>query len=209
MADIHYAGPTRRGRFHEAHDNGEGRGACGFGLASQTSGGLGRHCPAQLHGSVGKPAGGADERGRNPAESRAFRMGAPVRFQKAVSRSKETAAAKRRKASRPALRGRQVPSAEGTGPTARRPPGARNAPAPVGASPPSVLGGHSPTAAGRPLTRNDDACLESPPTRKRASADTRRARTRPPEPWRRRVGNGQRARSFVGMLRLPRGVAPL
>ena len=31
----------------------------------------------------------ADERGRNPAESRAYRMGAPVRLEKAVSRSKE------------------------------------------------------------------------------------------------------------------------
>ena len=129
------------------------------GLASQTSGGLGRHCPAQLHGSVGKPAGGADERGRNPAESRAFRMGAPVRFQKAVSRSNENAAVKRRKASRPASRGRQVPSAEGTGPTARRPPDARNAPAPVGASPPWYLGAFPLKAAGRLSPRSDGACL--------------------------------------------------
>ena len=45
----------------------------------------------------------ADERGRNPAESRAYRMGAPVRSQKAVSRSKENAAVGRREARRSAL----------------------------------------------------------------------------------------------------------
>ena len=44
----------------------------------------------------------ADERGRNPAESRAYRMDAPVRFQKAVSRSKENAAVGRREARRSA-----------------------------------------------------------------------------------------------------------
>jgi len=48
------AGPTRRGRFHEAHANGEGCGACGSGLASRASGGLGSHRPAQLRGSVRK-----------------------------------------------------------------------------------------------------------------------------------------------------------
>src|SRR6478672_6993586 len=40
-------------------------------------------------GPSGNGLVGADERGRNPAESRGYRMGAPVRFQKAVSRSKE------------------------------------------------------------------------------------------------------------------------
>ena len=45
----------------------------------------------------------ADERGGKPAESRAYRMGAPVRFQKAVSRSKENAAVGRREARRSAL----------------------------------------------------------------------------------------------------------
>ena len=68
------------------------------------SGGLGRHCPAQLHGSVRQRTGGADERGGKPAESRAFRLSAaPVRFQKAVSRSKENAAVERREARRSAL----------------------------------------------------------------------------------------------------------
>jgi hypothetical protein len=79
------------------HANGEGCGACGFGLASRASGGLGSHCPAQLLGPSGNGLVGADERrAKNSAESRAFRMGAPVRFQKAVSRSKENAAVKRR-----------------------------------------------------------------------------------------------------------------
>jgi hypothetical protein len=47
-------------------------------------------------GPSGNGLVGADERGGKPAESRAYHMGAPVRFQKAVSRSKENAAAKRR-----------------------------------------------------------------------------------------------------------------
>ena len=51
-------------------------------------------------------------------------MGAPVRCQKAVPGSKENAAVRRRKACRPASCGRRFPSAEGTGPTVRRPPGA-------------------------------------------------------------------------------------
>jgi hypothetical protein len=40
--------------------------------------------------------------GESPRKSRAFRMGAPVRFQKAVSGSKENAAVERRKARRSA-----------------------------------------------------------------------------------------------------------
>ena len=45
----------------------------------------------------------ADERGaKNSAESRAYRMGAPVRFQKAVSGLKENAAVERREARRSA-----------------------------------------------------------------------------------------------------------
>ena len=67
-------------------------------LRKLISGGLGRHRPAQLRGSVRQRAGGADERGRKPAESRAYRMGAPVRLQKAVPRTKENAAVERREA---------------------------------------------------------------------------------------------------------------
>jgi len=94
-----------RGRSHEARANGEGCGACGFGLASRAPGGLGRHCPAQLCGSVGATRlVGMDERGGKPAESRAFRLSAaPVRFQKAVPGSKENAAVGRREARRHAL----------------------------------------------------------------------------------------------------------
>src|SRR5947208_14586204 len=102
--------PPDRGRSHETHANGEGCGACGFGLASRASGGLGRHRPAQLHGSVRQRAGGADESGGNPVESRAFEWAPPVRFQKAVPRTKENAAVKRRKARRSALwTGRSLP----------------------------------------------------------------------------------------------------
>ena len=61
-----------RGRQPVALVDGAGSGACGFGLVSRASGGLGRHRPAQLHGSVRQRAGGADESGGNPVESRAF-----------------------------------------------------------------------------------------------------------------------------------------
>ncbi len=54
-------------------------------------------------GPSGNGLVGADERGGKPAESRAYRMGAPVRFQKAVSRLKENAAVERREARRSAL----------------------------------------------------------------------------------------------------------
>ena len=48
-------------------------------------------------GPSGNGLVGADERGGKPAESRAFRLSAaPVRLQKAVSRSKENAAVERR-----------------------------------------------------------------------------------------------------------------
>src|SRR5207248_6590485 len=56
--------------------------------------------PPGASGDIARPnymgpserAGGADESGGNPVESRAYRMGAPVRFQKAVPRTKENAA---------------------------------------------------------------------------------------------------------------------
>src|SRR3954471_16420850 len=92
-------------------------------------------------GPSGNGLVGADERGGKPAESRAYRMGAPVRFQKAVSRSKENVAVKRRKASRSASwTGRSLPlkgQAQPQGGHRVR----RSAPAPVGASPPR-MGGH-------------------------------------------------------------------
>ena len=46
--------PARRGCQPVALVGGVGCGALGFGLRNRTSGGLGRHCPAQLHGSVRK-----------------------------------------------------------------------------------------------------------------------------------------------------------
>ena len=114
--------PTRTGRSHEARANGEGCGACGFGLASRAPGGLGRHCPAQLCGSVGATRlVGVDERGGKPAESRAFRLSAaPVRFQKAVPGSKEKRRSGAPRGAPVRVMDRQLPPAGGTGPTARR-----------------------------------------------------------------------------------------
>src|SRR4051812_32571000 len=72
-------------------------------LASLSPGASGDTARPNYMGPSGNGLVGADERGRKPAESRAYRMGAPVRFQKAVSRSKENAAVGRREARRSAL----------------------------------------------------------------------------------------------------------
>ena len=117
-----------RGRSHETHANGEGCGACGFGLASRASGGPRRHRPAQLCGSVRQRAGGADESGGNPVESRAVVNGAPVRFQKAIPGLKENAAVERREARRSALWiGSSLPL-EGQAMPQGRPTGRRSGP---------------------------------------------------------------------------------
>src|SRR5258705_14023058 len=82
--------PPDRGRSHETHANGEGCGACGFGLVSRAAGGLGSHCPAQLCGSVRQRAGGADERrGEKPCWIKELSDCGSFRLQKAVLRSKE------------------------------------------------------------------------------------------------------------------------
>src|SRR5438105_15125353 len=83
--------------------------------ASRASGGLGRHRPAQLHGSVRQRAGGADESGGNPVESRAFEW-APL----SVSRRRSRGLRKKRRGEAPIgapvrVMGRLVPSGGGTG----------------------------------------------------------------------------------------------
>src|SRR3954453_21016737 len=106
-------------------------------LASLSPGASGDTARPNYVGPSGNGLVGADERGGKPVESRAYRMGAPVRFQKAVSRSRENAAVERRKARRPASwAGRSLPlkgQAQPQGGHRVR----RSAPAPVGASPPS------------------------------------------------------------------------
>src|SRR5436190_15624986 len=67
-------------------------------LASLSPGASGDTARPNYVGPSGNGLVGADERGGKPVESRAYRMGAPVRFQKAVSRSKENAAVERRQA---------------------------------------------------------------------------------------------------------------
>src|SRR5881394_460527 len=110
-------------------------------------------------GPSGNGLVGADERrAKNSAESRVYRKGAPVRFQKAVSRSKEKRRGEAPIGAPVRVMGRLFPSAEGTG-FAVRPSHRvrRSAPAPVGASPPRFFGGFAPlgwghipqTAAGR------------------------------------------------------------
>src|SRR3954465_6147503 len=75
-------------------------------------------------GPSGNGLVGADERkAKNSAESRAYRMGAPVRFQKAVSGSKEKRRGEAPIGAPVRVMDRLLPSAEGTGPTARRPRG--------------------------------------------------------------------------------------
>jgi hypothetical protein len=77
--DVHSSGPPDRGRSHGRMRTGRMRRLRVRGLASRASGGLGRHRPAQLRGSVRQRTGGADESGGNPVESRAVVNGAPVR----------------------------------------------------------------------------------------------------------------------------------
>src|SRR5436305_11223994 len=65
--------------------------------------GLGRHRPAQLRGSVRQRAGGAEESGGNPVESRAFEW-APLSVSRRRSRvRRKNAAVERREARRSAL----------------------------------------------------------------------------------------------------------
>src|SRR5436190_14681344 len=74
------------------------------GLAHSPPGASGVTARPNYMGPSGNGLVGADERrAKNSAESRAYRMGAPVRFQKAVSRSRENAAVGRREARRHAL----------------------------------------------------------------------------------------------------------
>src|SRR3954451_6528967 len=80
----------------------------------------------------------ADERGGKPAESRAFRLSAaPVRFQKAVSRSKEKRRSGAPRGAPVRVMGRQFPPAGGTGPIVRRANGSAFRPANFGAPLPS------------------------------------------------------------------------
>src|SRR6478672_6797061 len=67
-------------------------------LASLSPGASGDTARPNYVGPSGNGLVGADERGRKLAESRAYRMDAPVRFQKAVPGSKENAAVERRQA---------------------------------------------------------------------------------------------------------------
>src|SRR5260221_14729035 len=84
-------------------------------------------------------------------------MGAPVRFQKAVPRTKEKRRGEAPIGAPVRVMGRLFPPAGGTGFAVRLSHRVRrSAPALVGASPPSD-GGTSPKAAGRTLPRNDGA----------------------------------------------------
>src|SRR6476619_7366187 len=67
-------------------------------LASLSPGASGDTARPNYVGPSGNGLVGADARGGKPAESRAYRMGAPVRFQKAVPGAKENAAVERRQA---------------------------------------------------------------------------------------------------------------
>ena len=103
----------------------------------------------------------ADERrAKNSAESMTYRKGAPVRFQKAVSRTKE----KRRGGApigAPArVMGRPFPSAEGTGFAVRRAIGCGVPHQRLSALRPPRMGANPPKAAGRTLPRNDGDWLD-------------------------------------------------
>ena len=155
---FHIQVPPDRGRSHETHANGEGCGACGSGLVSRASGGLGSHRPAQLRGSVRQRAGGADERrGEKSCGMRELSDCGSFRLQKAVLRSKEKRRGEAPIGAPVRVVGRLFPSAEGTGFAVRRPPGAAIRTSACRRFAP--LGwGTSQTAAGRTLHRNDGVC---------------------------------------------------
>ena len=106
-------------------------------------------------GPSGNGLVGADERrAKNSAESRAYRMGAPVRFQKAVSGSKEKRRGEAPIGAPVRVMDRLLPSDEGTGPTARRPRCGDPHSACRRFAPSD--GGTFPAAAGRTLPRNGE-----------------------------------------------------
>ena len=110
-------------------------------LASLSAGASGDTARPNYVGPSGNGLVGADERGGKPAESRAYRMGAPVRFQKAVPGTEEKRRGEAPIGAPVRVMGRLFPSAEGTGFAVRLSHRVRrSAPALVGASPPSDWG---------------------------------------------------------------------
>src|SRR5437763_11864297 len=107
-------------------------------------------------GPSGNGLVGADERGGKPAESRAYRMGAPVRFQKAVPRTEEKRRGEAPIGAPVRVMGRLFPPAGGTGFAVRLSHRVRrSAPALVGASPPWM--GTFPDSGRAPTTPDDAA----------------------------------------------------
>ena len=86
-------------------------------------------------------------------------MGAPVRFQKAVPRTKEKRRGEAPIGAPARVMGRLFPSAEGTGVAVRRATGCGVPHQRLSALRPPRMGGKSPKAAGRTLPRNDGAWL--------------------------------------------------
>ena len=110
-----------------------------------------------------RPATGWWERmkaGESPRNQGLSVKGAPVRFQKAVSRSKEKRRGEAPIGAPVRVMGRLFPSAEGTGFAVRRPTGAAFRTSACRRFAPSDGDGHSPKAAGRLLPRNDGAWLD-------------------------------------------------
>ena len=154
--------------------------------------------------------------GESPPNQGLSVKGAPVRFQKAVSRTKE-----KRRGGAPigapvCVMDRQFPSAEGTGFAARRATGCGDPHQRLSAlRPPWALGGFAPlgwghpqTAAGRTLPRSDETWLVKMSSTDAASALAERGSGGE------RFGEtnpkfGRRQPSSSRMLRLPREVAPL
>ena len=99
---------------------GAGSGACGSGLRNRISGGLGRHRPAQLRGSVRQRAGGADERRAKNLRDQGRSVWPPLSVSRRRSRDLRKTpqwSAERRAGPR---YGPAIPSADGTGHAARQ-----------------------------------------------------------------------------------------
>ena len=122
-----------------------------MGLAHSSPGASGDTARPNYMGPSGNGLVGADERGGNPAESRAFRLSAaPVRFQKAVPGSKEKRRGEAPIGAPARVMGRLFPSAEGTGFAVRRATGCGVPHQRLSALRPLGIGGTSPDGGRAP-----------------------------------------------------------
>ena len=93
--------------------NGEGCGACGFGLVSRAPGGLGSHRPPQLRGAVRKGLVERMKAGRKPLRDQGDLANGSFHFQKALPKTKEKRRGEAPKGAPARVMGRPSPPLKG------------------------------------------------------------------------------------------------